>query len=57
VIFKFFYKSYLIDIWNSKRMGMCMGIRIYPLPSRNENKSKVVYMMDLRWKWWWIFII
>jgi len=31
-------------------MGMCMGIRIYPLPSRNENKSKVVYMMDLRWK-------
>jgi len=39
VISKKFYKLYLIDIWNTKKMGM--GIRIYLLLGGDVNRSKV----------------
>jgi len=41
----FFYKKYLIDIWNNKKMGM--GIRKYPLPGGDGDESKVVYPLGL----------
>jgi len=47
VIFKFFYKKYLIDIWNNKKIGMGMGIRKYSLPGGDGDESKVVYPLGL----------
>jgi len=50
MIFKFYYKSYLIDIWNNKKMGMGMDIRIYLLPTRMWMSQK----LNTRWVWgWW----
>jgi len=43
----FFYKKYLIDIWNNKKMGMSMGIKKYPLPGGDGDGSKVVYPLGL----------
>jgi len=46
VIFKFFYKNYLTDIWKSKKNGT--SIRIYRLLGGEDDVSKVVHSLCLR---------